>query len=82
MYSSGLMPRGLALLGLVAGPLVCLSGIAVILGVIDKQFAPQAIMTIPEILWDLSLCIYPVLKGFKPSPALARFEAETAHARA
>jgi hypothetical protein len=55
MYRSGLMPRGLAMLGLVGGPLVCISGLAVILGVIDRQSLPQFIMTIPDIVWELSL---------------------------
>ena len=30
MYQSGRVPRGMAMLGLMAGPLVCLSGIAVV----------------------------------------------------
>lgn len=25
-------------------------------------------MAMPEIVWELSLCIYPVWKGFRPSP--------------
>ena len=78
MYRSGLMPRGLTMLGLVGGPLVCISGIAVILDVIDRQSTLQAIMTIPEILWELSLCIYPIVKGFKRSPVLMRYEAAEA----
>jgi len=78
MYRSGLMPRGLTMLGLVGGPLVCISGIAVILDVIARQSTLQAIMTIPEILWELSLCIYPIVKGFKRSPVLMRYEAAEA----
>jgi hypothetical protein len=74
MYRSGLMPRGLTMLGLVGGPLVCISGAAVILGIIDRQSAPQFIMTIPEILWELSLCIYPTFIGFKSSPIVRRYE--------
>ena len=30
----------------------------------------QAIATIPEFIWELSLGIYPIVKGFKPSPIL------------
>jgi hypothetical protein len=78
MYRSGLMPRGLTMLGLVGGPLVCISGTAVIFDVIDKQSTAQFIMTIPEILWELSLCIYPIVKGFKPSPILMRYDAAEA----
>jgi hypothetical protein len=78
MYRSGLMPRGLAILGLIGGALVCISGIAVLFDVIGRQSAPQFIMTIPEILWELSLGIYPIVKGFKPSPILMRYEAAEA----
>src|SRR5262245_29986837 len=58
MYSSGLVPRRMAMLGLVGGPLVCLSGIAVLLGAFEAGSAAQAIATIPEILWEASLGIY------------------------
>jgi hypothetical protein len=68
MYRSGLMPRGLALLGLIGGPLVMASGIAVLLGVFKAGAAGQTIATIPEILWELSVGIYLIVKGFKPSP--------------
>src|SRR3712207_9328708 len=35
MYRSGLVPRRMAVLGLVGGPLVCASGAAVVLGIIE-----------------------------------------------
>jgi hypothetical protein len=35
-------------------------------------------MTIPEILWELSLCIYPIVKGFQHSPIARRYEAAEA----
>ena len=68
MYKSGLMPRGLALLGLIGGPLVMASGIAVLFGVFKAGSAGQFFATIPEILWELSVGIYLTVKGFKPSP--------------
>ena len=71
MYRSGLMPRRLAMFGLVGGPLVCLSGIAVIFGAFDAGPGPQAIATIPEIIWEASIGIYLTFKGFKrTSPVL------------
>lgn len=70
MYRSGLVPRQLALLGLIGGPLVCASGIAVALGAFEAGTAPQAIATLPEIAWEASLGIYLIVKGFKPSPIL------------
>ena len=71
MYQSGLVPRGMAMLGLIGGPLILISGSAVLLNVIDRGSAPQAIATIPEFLWELSLGIYLMVKGFKPSPITA-----------
>jgi Domain of unknown function (DUF4386) len=72
MYASGLVPRGMAMLGLVGGPLIIISGTLVLFDVIDAQGAVQGVMTIPEALWELSLGIYLVVKGFRPySPILA-----------
>ncbi len=71
MYASGLVPRGMAMLGLVGGPLIIASGTAVLLDVIEPGSAAQAIATIPEFLWELSLGIYLLVKGFKPSPILS-----------
>jgi hypothetical protein len=70
MYTSRLVPRGLAMLGLIGGPLICLSGLAVVLDVIEKGGVAQGIATVPEFLWELSLGIYPIVKGFKASPIL------------
>ena len=73
MYRSGLVPRGMAWLGLIGGPLIILSGIGVLFDVWDAGGTVQAIATIPEFLWELSLGIYCAVKGFKrDSPILSR----------
>jgi hypothetical protein len=56
---------------MVGGALICISGVAVLFGVVDKGSAAQGIATIPEFIWELSLGIYLIVKGFKPSPILA-----------
>jgi Domain of unknown function (DUF4386) len=71
MYRSGLVPRGLAVLGLIGGPLIVLSGIAVMFNVAERGGALQGIATIPEAAWELSFGFYLIVKGFKPSPILA-----------
>jgi hypothetical protein len=71
MYRSGLVPRGMAMLGLVGGPLIIASFVAVLFGVYQQVSLPSAIATIPEFLWELSLGIYLVVKGFQPSPITA-----------
>jgi hypothetical protein len=69
-YRSGLVPRRMAMLGLIGGPLICATGIAVVLGWIEHSSPVLGIATIPEFFWELSLGIYLTVKGFKPSPVL------------
>ena len=73
MYRSGLVPRGMAWLGLVGGPLICLSGTAVMLGVIEPGSTWVSVASVPEFFWELSLGIYLIAKGFKPSRITAGF---------
>ena len=74
MYRSGLVPRGLAMLGLIGGPLLLASFVAVLFGVFEQVSLPASIATIPEFLWELSFGIYLVVKGFLPSPIIAEYE--------
>jgi hypothetical protein len=69
MYRSGLVPRPMAVLGLIAGPLVCASGTAVLFGVLEQGGVAHNIAVIPEFFWELSLGIYLTVKGFRPSAA-------------
>ena len=71
MYKSGLVPRRMALLGLIGGPLaVAGGGILVLFGAFDPFSAPLFLITVPEILWEASLTIWLIVKGFRPSPIL------------
>lgn len=73
MYSSRLVPRGMAWLGLIGGPLIILSGIGVLFDWWDAGDTVQALATIPEFLWELSLGIYAAVWGFRrDSPILSR----------
>jgi hypothetical protein len=67
MYRTGLVPRAMAMLGLIGGPLIIASGTAVIFGVIEAGSAAQMLAVIPEFFWELSFGIYLIVKGFKPS---------------
>lgn len=71
LYRSGLVPRGMAVLGLVGGPLICVAGTALIFGVIEQGSPWQMVTGIPEFFWELSLGIYLIVKGFRPSPLTA-----------
>ena len=71
MYRSGLVPRILPLVGLIGAPLLLASDIAVMFGLWER-FAPSAVIaTVPIALWESSLGVYLVVKGFKPSPITA-----------
>jgi hypothetical protein len=71
MYRSGLVPRPLAILGLVGGAGICLSGVAVLFGLTENGSPVQLAAAVPEFFWELGLGIYLVVWGFKPS-ALTR----------
>lgn len=73
MYRSGLVPRGMAMLGLIGGPLLIASMVAVLFGAYEQVSLWSSIATIPEFLWELSLGIYLIVKGFKPSPITAGY---------
>ena len=64
MYRSDLVPGGMAMLGLIGGPLLIVAFVAVLFGVFEQVSLPAAIATIPEFLWELSLGIYLVVKGY------------------
>jgi hypothetical protein len=61
----------MAMLGLVGGSLICISGAAVVLGTIEAGGTAQRLATIPEFFWELSLGVYLIVKGFRPSPVTA-----------
>ena len=71
MYRSRLIPRPLAVLGLVAGPLLCAYTTGVMFGVFEAGSVWQVIGSAPEFVWELSLGIYLIVKGFRPSALIA-----------
>ena len=68
MYRSGLVPRRMAMLGLIGGPLLILSFVLILFGVYENGSGPSGLLTLPEIAWEASLGIYCAWKGFRPSP--------------
>jgi hypothetical protein len=71
LYRSRLVPRGLPLLGLVAAPLLVTGDIAILFGLIGPH-GPLAVLTgVPIALWEFSLGVWLVVKGFQPSPILS-----------
>jgi hypothetical protein len=76
MYRSALVPRGMAVLGFIGGPVLVAAAVAILFGVIDPGSLWQVIATLPEALWELSLGIWLIVRGFNRS-ALARLQPES-----
>ena len=68
MYRSGLVPRRMAMLGLIGGPMLIVSFVMILFGVYENGSGPAFLMALPEIAWEASLGVYAAWKGFRPSP--------------
>jgi uncharacterized protein DUF4386 len=71
LYRSRLVPRVLPVVGFVGAALLLASDVAVLFGLWDRVSALSAIAALPIALWEFSLGVYLVVKGFKPSPITA-----------
>jgi hypothetical protein len=71
MYSTGLMPPRLALVGLIGGPLIFASKILVVFGVWDIYSSTAGIFAIPVFIFEASFAIYLIVRGFRPSRVLS-----------
>jgi hypothetical protein len=67
LYRSRLVPRILPVVGFVGAPLLVASATATLFGLWEQQSAPSALLTVPIALWELSLGVYLVVKGFRPA---------------
>ena len=67
MYSSGLLPRRLAMLGLIGGPSLIVGFVLVLFGVVETGSAGQFVFSLPEMVWEAALPMYVLWKGFRPS---------------
>jgi len=76
MYRTGLVPRRMAWLGLIGGPLLILTGTGFLFSGNHPDStvkALQGIATIPEFVWELSLGVYCTFWGFRrDAPILAK----------
>ena len=71
MYKSGLVPRRMAWLGMIGGPLLLIGNVGVLFDLWD-QTGPVSILVVPEFIWEAFLGIYCAIWGFKrDSPILA-----------
>lgn len=70
MYRSRLVPRVLPVLGFIGATLLTASWALTLLGVIAPVGPAAAGMAVPIALWEFSLGLYLVIKGFKSAPLI------------
>jgi hypothetical protein len=70
LYKSRLVPRTLSLIGLVGVPLLVAGNISVLLGLIGQRDPSTLLFAIPVALFEFSLGVLLVVKGFKTSSPL------------
>ena len=78
MWRSELLPRPLVMIGLIGGPLAFLGGIGVLLGAWDNPSGPLSALTALEVVWEFSLTVWLLVRGFRPSPILTGAAVEPA----
>ncbi|SDY82536.1 protein of unknown function [Geodermatophilus africanus] len=71
MYRSGLVPRVIPVMGLIGAPLLLAAKIATVYGVNDDSTMWSVIALAPIFFWELSLGIYLIVRGFRPSAVAA-----------
>ena len=74
MYRSALVPRRMALLGLIGGPLLILNFVLKLCDVYKDGSALAGLLTLPGAAWELSLGIYCSWKGFRLDSPIAQAE--------
>lgn len=65
LLRSGLVPRRFAQFGMAAGSLALITAILVLFGAYDQVSGTSGILTLPEAVWEFSLGMYLVAKGFR-----------------
>lgn len=77
MYQSRLVPRVLPVLGLVGAALLVTSNAAILFGVWPAVSTQAGLAALPIALWEFSLGVWLIVKGFSPSPVTAGMAAGT-----
>ena len=76
LYQSRLVPRALSRIGLAGAPLLVAGYIAVLFGLIGQHSSLAGLSAFPVALFEFSLGVWLVVKGFDPE-AVAALEAKT-----
>jgi hypothetical protein len=80
LYRSGLVPRPMAIIGLVGGPHILLSDVATILGAWGQVSAAGFLFGLPVAVFEFSVGVYLTVKGFRAA-GLAALDARSGSTR-
>ncbi|WP_406204705.1 DUF4386 domain-containing protein [Kitasatospora sp. NBC_01560] len=69
LHRSKLVPRGITVLGLVGGPLICASAVAVLFGAYPQVSTPGSLAALPVFAWELALAFRLLTKGLAEHPS-------------
>ncbi|GGT34448.1 hypothetical protein GCM10010271_43270 [Streptomyces kurssanovii] len=72
LYRARLVPRFIAVLGLVGGALICMSATAVMFGLYEQLSVAGSVAAVPVFAWEVSLAVRLIAKGFEPAALLDR----------
>ena len=70
LYRGRLVPRIIPTIGLIGAPIILLSATATIFGGWAQTSSVGALCALPIAVWELSLGVWLVVKGFKSTPAV------------
>ena len=79
LYQSRLVPRVLPVIGFIGAALLVAGDIAVLFGLIGQHAPSTALAAIPIALWEFSLGVWLVVKGFNPSAITALYSRPAKH---
>jgi hypothetical protein len=67
MYASRLVPRAIAVLGLVGGAIITISTVLVLFGLYGQFSAVGLFVALPVFAWEVSLALWLIVRGFNPA---------------
>lgn len=72
LYRHRLVPRVIPLVGLIGAPLLAISSIGTLFGVVDQVSTLAGLAALPIALWEFSIGVWLIAKGvaLRPNPAL------------
>jgi hypothetical protein len=71
LYQSRLVPRVLPPIAFIGAPLLVASDLALLFGLLDRISPLTALAALPVAIFEFSVGVWLLVKGFQPSPILA-----------